>query len=269
MCKWCGKQGFHFSEWSKKNFKVPCQPSEQCVIPSGRPSVYCQPSGRCVTPSRHQTDKHHLSGWRASSVRTPISYREASVQTCSVQTFQQHVRTPIKSRTDHWFFPKFQEREDQSTVRTMWYPVRTRISVRQESQFKMNRPDIWQLWSGRWCIVYGNCRFDFNRLDVSPSWSGRTRIRYGNCVLKFSRLETPSPWSGRAKLGMEITCRDVRPSGQSNHPIRTMFLYRKDFSTKILENLVAQLSIRTAMIHTPDGSQENFAWRPFWPPAYK
>jgi len=35
-----------------------------------------------------------------------------------------------------------QEREDQSTVRTMWFPVRTRISVRQESQFKMNRPDI-------------------------------------------------------------------------------------------------------------------------------
>jgi hypothetical protein len=30
---------------------------------------------------------------------------------------------------------KFQEREDQSTVQTMWYPVRTRISVRQESQF--------------------------------------------------------------------------------------------------------------------------------------
>jgi hypothetical protein len=37
---------------------------------------------------------------------------------------------------------KFQEREDQSTVWTMWYTVRTPISVRQESQFKMNRPDI-------------------------------------------------------------------------------------------------------------------------------
>jgi hypothetical protein len=37
---------------------------------------------------------------------------------------------------------KFQEREDQSTAWTMWYTVRTRISVRQESQFKMNRPDI-------------------------------------------------------------------------------------------------------------------------------
>jgi hypothetical protein len=37
---------------------------------------------------------------------------------------------------------KFQERDDQSTVWTMWYTVRTRISVRQESQFKLNRPDI-------------------------------------------------------------------------------------------------------------------------------
>jgi hypothetical protein len=37
---------------------------------------------------------------------------------------------------------KFQEREDQSTIRTMWYTVRARIFVRQESQFKMNRPDI-------------------------------------------------------------------------------------------------------------------------------
>jgi hypothetical protein len=37
---------------------------------------------------------------------------------------------------------KFQEMEDQSTVRTMWYPVRTRISVRQELQLKMDCSDI-------------------------------------------------------------------------------------------------------------------------------
>jgi hypothetical protein len=37
---------------------------------------------------------------------------------------------------------KFQEREDQSTVQTMWYTARTPISVRQELQFKMNRLDI-------------------------------------------------------------------------------------------------------------------------------
>jgi hypothetical protein len=38
-----------------------------------------------------------------------------------------------------------------------------------------------------------------------------------------------------------------------------MFLYKKDFSAKISENPVAQLSIRTAMVHRPDGSQEKFA----------
>jgi hypothetical protein len=43
---------------------------------------------------------------------------------------------------DSLILSKFQEREDQSTVWTMWYTVQTRISVRQESQFKMNRPDI-------------------------------------------------------------------------------------------------------------------------------
>jgi hypothetical protein len=112
-----------------------------------------------------------------------------------------------------------QEREDQSTVRTMWYPVRTCISVRQESQFKMNRPDIWQLWSGHRCIVYGNYRFDYNRLDVSPSWSGLTRIRYGNCVLKFSRPDSPAPWSGCAKPIMEITC-SGRASVRTIKPFR-------------------------------------------------
>jgi hypothetical protein len=58
-------------------------------------------SGRRVFPSGHQTDKHHLSGRRVFSVQTPTSYREASVPACSVQTFLQHVRTPINSRTVH------------------------------------------------------------------------------------------------------------------------------------------------------------------------
>jgi hypothetical protein len=33
----------------------------------------------------------------------------------------------------------------------------------------------------------------------------------------------------------------------------------KDFSVKISENLVAQFSVLTAMVHRPDGSQANFA----------
>jgi hypothetical protein len=137
---------------------------------------------------------------------------------------------------------QIQEREDQSTVRTIWYPVRTRISVRQESQFKMNRPDIWQLWSRRWCIVYGNWRYDFNRPDVSPLWSGRTHIWYGNCVLKFSRPDAPAPWSGRANPVMEITCsgrasvRTIKPSRPDDVLIQERFLrenFRKSYRTVV------------------------------------
>jgi hypothetical protein len=121
-----------------------------------------------------------------------------------------------------------QESEDQSTVQKMWYPVRTCISVRQELQFKMNRPDIWQLWSGCWCFIYGNCRFDFNRPDVSPSWSGLTRIRYGNCMLKFSRPDASAPWSGRVKPVMEITCSGrgtIEPSRPDDVLIKERFFH--------------------------------------------
>jgi hypothetical protein len=59
------------------------------------------PSRQRVIPSGHQTDKHHLSGRRASSIRTPTSYREAFVPAYSIRTFQQHVRMPISSRTVH------------------------------------------------------------------------------------------------------------------------------------------------------------------------
>jgi hypothetical protein len=52
---------------------------------------------------------------------------------------------------------------------------------------------------------------------------------------------------------------DVHPFERSSHPVRTMFLYRKDFSAKILENYVAHLSVRTAMVHRPNGSQAYFA----------
>jgi hypothetical protein len=154
---------------------------------------------------------------------------------------------------------KFQEREDLSTVRMMWYPVWTRVSVRKESQFKIDSPDVYQSWSGRWCIIYGNCRFDFNRLEVCPSWSGRTHIRYGNCVLKFNHPDTPPPWSGRTKPNLKITCSGRAAVRTMCHPVRTRFLYRIDFSVNFSENLVAQLSVRTAHVHRPDGAQVYFA----------
>jgi hypothetical protein len=131
------------SACKSEEFQVPCQPSGRSSHPVWTPICpLFHPSGRCVIPSGRQTDKHHPSGRRAPSVRTPTLYREASVPAC--------IRPDISTaRPDVYQFSngslilsKFQEREDRSTVRTMWYPVRTRVSVRQELQFKINRPDI-------------------------------------------------------------------------------------------------------------------------------
>jgi hypothetical protein len=43
------------------------------------------------------------------------------------------------------------------------------------------------------------------------------------------------------------------------HPVRTKLLNMKDFPAKFLENLVAQLSVRTTHVHRPDVAQVYFA----------
>jgi hypothetical protein len=105
------------------------------TIPSGRPSVYCP-----IRP-----DAIHSSIIRPDDVLLPSGHFTVS------RSFYASLLRPDVSaaRPDDYQFSngslilfKFQEREDQSTVWTMWYTVQTRISVRQESQFKMNRPDI-------------------------------------------------------------------------------------------------------------------------------
>jgi len=227
--------------WSFQGFiSVPCQPFGRSGIPSGRSSVSnIRPDAHLSTVPSVRTTCHSVrtSDRQASTVRRTCFFRPDTY--IASRSFCANLLRPDVSaaRPDAYQFSngslilsKFQERKDQSNVRTMWYPVQTRISVRQESQFKMNRSDIWQLWSGRWCIVYGNCRFDFNRPDVSTSWSELTRIRYGNCVLKFSRSDTPTPWSGRAKPVMEITCsgrasvRTIEPSRPDDVLIQERFL---------------------------------------------
>jgi hypothetical protein len=136
--------------------------------------------------------------------------------------------------------------------RTMWYPVRTRVSLRQESQFKYDRPEVSQLWSGCTCIKEGNRRFDFNRPDNCLSWSRRAHYRYGNWVLKNSRPDAREPYK-------EITCSGRTTVRTMCHPVQTMSLNRKDFSANFLENLVAQLSVRTSHVHRLDGAQVYFA----------
>jgi hypothetical protein len=140
----------------------------------------------------------------------------------------------------------------------MWYPIRTRVSVRQKLQFKYPRPGVCQSWSGRACNKYRNCRFNFNRPDDYLSWSGRMHSRYGNCVLKFSRPNAHPQRSGRVKPYKEITCSGRATVRPMCHPVRTRLLNRKDFSAKFLENPVAQLSVRMAHVHRLDGAQLYF-----------
>jgi len=111
----------------------------------------------------------------------------------------------------------------------MWYPVRTRVSTRQESQFKYTRPDVRQPWPGCAFIKEGNCRFDFNRPDDYLSWSGRAHISYGNCVLKISPPDVHPPWSGRAKPYMENTCSGRATVRTTVSSVWMRLLNRKDF----------------------------------------
>jgi hypothetical protein len=129
----------------------------------------------------------------------------------------------------------------------MWYPVRLRISTRQESQFKYTRPDVKQPWSGRAFIKEGNCRFDFNRPDDCLSWSRRAHISYGNYVLKISRSGRSSPMvrTLEALYGkyLQRTC---------NRLDDCVFrldaaLKQERFSAKFSKIPVAQLPVRTAM----------------------
>jgi hypothetical protein len=56
----------------------------------------------------------------------------------------------------------------------------------------------------------------------------------------------------------EITCSGRATVRTMCHPVRTMSSNRKDFSAEISENLFAQLSVRTAHVHRPDGAQVYF-----------
>jgi hypothetical protein len=130
------------SACKSEEFQVPCQPSGRCFIPSGRPFVYCSIRLDDVSfrPDIRQTsiicpDHVFLSSGHLHRIEKLLCQLAPSGRFSSTSG-----RLSVLERFTDSF--QVQEREDQSTVRMMWYPVRTRISIRQESQFKMNRPDI-------------------------------------------------------------------------------------------------------------------------------
>jgi hypothetical protein len=127
---------------SQKNFKFPASRPDDV---SSRLDAHLStvPSVRTTCHSVRTSDK------QASSVRTTCFFHPDTYIVS--RSFCASLLRPDVSaaRLDAYQFSngslilsKFQEREDQSTVRTMWYPVRMCVSVRQESQFKIDRPDV-------------------------------------------------------------------------------------------------------------------------------
>jgi hypothetical protein len=144
---------------------------------------------------------------RSSTIRSddvdfrpdPPLYREASIPACIRSEVSAARPDASQYLTKLQILSKFIYGKIAATVRMMWIPVRMRFSLRQESQFKFNRPDTSLPSSGRACIWYGNCGFNFNRPDACQSWSGCAHHRYRNCVLKINRLDGHPPWFGCAK----------------------------------------------------------------------
>jgi hypothetical protein len=148
-------------------------------------------------PDARQT-KHHPFGRRAFPYG-PSTVSRRFCPTCIRPDVSAARPDASLYSTSSRFFPSSNKGKIKPTVRNMWYPVRTRVSTRQESQFKYTRPDVRQPWSERAFIKEGNYRFDFNRPDDYLSWSGHAHISYGNCVLKISCPDVHPPWSERAK----------------------------------------------------------------------
>jgi hypothetical protein len=94
------------SACKSKKLQVPCQPSGRSSHPVWTPICpLFHPSGRRVIPSGRQTDQHHPSERSVHSVRTPYCIEKFLCQLASVQTFQQHIRTPPSTRSVSDFFP--------------------------------------------------------------------------------------------------------------------------------------------------------------------
>jgi hypothetical protein len=72
----------------------------------------------------------------------PLLYREASVPACIRPDDSAARPDACQYSTKLQILSKIKYGKSAATVRTTWIPVRTRFSLRQESQFKYNRPDV-------------------------------------------------------------------------------------------------------------------------------
>jgi hypothetical protein len=167
---------------SQKNFKFPASRPDNRAIPSRRPSVHCsiRPDDVSFRPDAIQS-----SIIRPDDVLLPSGPYIVSRSFCSSLLRPDVSATrPDASQFSNGslILSKFQEREDQSTVWTMWYPVRTHVSIRQESQFKLT------------VRTFDSCGPD----------AGASYMETANST---STVRTSAPYGSDARTSdMEITC---------------------------------------------------------------
>jgi hypothetical protein len=108
-----------------KEFQVPCQQSKRSSHPVRMPTVPA--SSVWMTCSFHPD---------------PFIISRRFLPTCICPDVSVARPDAFQFLNGFQILSKFQEREDQSTVWMMLYPIRTHVSLRQESQFKINHSDI-------------------------------------------------------------------------------------------------------------------------------
>jgi hypothetical protein len=128
------------------------------------------------------------------------------------------------------FFPKHSYGKIAATVRTTCIPVWTRLSIRQVSQFISRR------------------------LDTSQHGSDARASNMEIACIKSTVRTTIPPVRTRGAFIWKLLAVDVRPSGRQGTTVRMRLRNRKNFS-KILRELIAQLSVRTTLDHHLDGAQ--------------
>jgi len=125
-----------------RRFSVPCQPFGRSSYPVRMTICHysIRPDDVPYRSDSRQT-KHHPSGRRVSP-SGPSTLLRRFYPACIRPDVSAARLDASQYSFSFRFLSKFQEREDRSTVRTMWYLVRTRVSLRQELQFKYHRPDV-------------------------------------------------------------------------------------------------------------------------------
>jgi hypothetical protein len=118
---------------------------------SSRPDTHLSTVTYVRTTCSSRPDAKQTSIIRLDDISFPFGPYTVSRSFCSSLHPSGHLSSPsgrISVLEQSQILSKFQKKEDRSTVRTMWYPVRTCVSLRQELQFKYHRPDVIQPWSG-------------------------------------------------------------------------------------------------------------------------